>query len=868
MSKSIPIGEDMKDKKEHQSSELDDVMSFVNISEDPLEPELTGFYPGENHDPSHSSYQATQKGLSEMTDGSPDVNPRHDTPFHNLNSGEIPLPEDADFENCSFPVIRISKARVCPCPYLPMALAQTYDENESVISYAIENDTPVILLNQDPENYEPGKSKGLARIGVWARIIRLAPPPEENEFPQILCISGPRVSIRKFQKHNPFISALALKKDWILPTSPKAGLKVAAYFHELIDRYDEVHELEQSPTPTADELYKNCNEYQFVSSILFNLSLNPIIKYDILAKKNIKEVIEDILYHLSKLKQLLEIRRDINTRVNQKLNESQRENFIQHQIDLLQKEIGQGAASDIENLKQRSKEKEWTPEIADIFNRELGKLQRLGPSTPDYSIQYSYLDTFLNLPWSKIKASDISLDQIESQLNKDHYGLEKVKERILEHMAVAKLRDDNKSPIICLVGPPGVGKTSLGKSIAESMGREYARVAFGGLHDEAEIRGHRRTYIGAMPGRIIASLLKLNFSNPVIVLDEIDKIGKDYKGDPATALLEVLDPEQNSKFHDNYLDTDYDLSHILFIATANSLETVSGPLRDRMEIISIPGYISAEKIEIAKRHLVAKQLEANGMKDEDITLTDDAIEYIIDYYTRESGVRKLEKTIGKILRKIAVKKVRNLDFPHIIDRNTVSELLGKEEFNPEAYENNDSVGVVTGLAWTQVGGEILFIESTMTEGTGKLSLTGNLGDVMKESATLAFQFLKSHAHLLGLEPAIFDKHDVHIHVPEGAIPKDGPSAGITMVTSLASTFTGRKVRPKLAMTGEITLRGKVLPVGGIREKIIAAKRAGINEIILSKENQKDILEIKPEYVDGLNFTFVSQISEVLERALL
>ncbi|MDE5652739.1 MAG: endopeptidase La, partial [Muribaculaceae bacterium] len=580
------------------------------------------------------------------------------------------------------------------------------------------------------------------------------------------------------------------------------------------------------------------------------------------------QVIEDMLYHINNLKHLLQLRRDINTKVNKQLDKQQRENFIQHQIDLLQQEIGQGAVSDYNTFKERAEKKNWSEATTEHFNRELAKLQRYNQNTPDYSIQYSYLDTFLNLPWINPAEIDTDLDKIEATLNNDHFGLERVKERILEHMAVTALRNDNKSPIICLVGPPGVGKTSLGKSIANAMGREYGRVAFGGLHDEAEIRGHRRTYIGAMPGRIIAALLKTEHSNPVIVLDEIDKIGKDYKGDPSTALLEVLDPEQNSHFHDNYLDADYDLSDILFIATANSLETVSGPLRDRMEIISIPGYIAEEKIEIAKQHLLPKQLEANGMADTDITFTDDALSYLIEYYTRESGVRKLEKTIGKVLRKLAIRRVRRLDFPTTVTREVVSELLGKEEFNPEMYENNDNIGVVTGLAWTQVGGEILFIESSITEGKGKLTLTGNLGDVMKESATLALQHIKAHAADLGIDPKAFDTTDVHIHVPEGAIPKDGPSAGITMATSLASSFCQRKVRPKLAMTGEITLRGKVLPVGGIREKIIAAKRAGIEEIILSKENRKDINEIKAKYVDGLKFTFVDNVAEVLDRALL
>lgn len=871
MSKKSPI-DSAKPTTEKSDKETNETLYYAYLSEDPLEPDLTGYF--EERFPNNNPQFSAMPGFSETNfeGNSPETStnptPHHDTPFNRLGGMQIPIPQESDFENVIFPVVRISMARACACPYLPMSLPQTIDENEPIISHAIEIGQPVILLAQDISEYVPGQSKGLEKIGVWARIVKSVAAPNEDEPRAVLCVSGPRVVVKKFHKEKGVVYAAVKKEDWSVPATKKGEMQIAAYFHELIQRYDEVHDLEQAQTPTADEMFASCDEVQFVSSLLFNLSVNPIVKYGILAKKKIKDVIEEMLYHLSKLRQLLEIRRDINTKVNKELTASQRENFIQHQIDLLQQEIGQGVNSDIKDLEERAENKEWTDETQQHFQREIEKLRRLHSNNPDYSTQYTYLDIFLNLPWLKVVASDISLPQIEDQLNEDHYGLERVKERILEHMAITKLRNDNKSPILCLVGPPGVGKTSLGKSIAEAMGREYGRVAFGGLHDEAEIRGHRRTYVGAMPGRIITALQKMKSSNPVIVLDEIDKIGKDYKGDPSTALLEVLDPEQNNKFHDNYLDADYDLSRILFIATANSLETISGPLRDRMEIISIPGYISAEKLEIAKQHLISKQLEANGMKDENIRFTDEAIEYIIEYYTHESGVRRLEKMIGKIFRKIAIKKVREQEYPTLIDKSIAREFLGKEEFNPEMYDNNNAIGVVTGLAWTQVGGEILFIESSITEGSGKLTLTGNLGDVMKESATLAFQFLKAHSKLLGIEQSAFDKHDVHIHVPEGAIPKDGPSAGITMATSLASSFTGRKVKSKMAMTGEITLRGKVLPVGGIREKIIAAKRAGINEIILSKDNEKDILDIKPEYIEGLSFIFVDNIEEVLQHALL
>lgn len=844
----------------NETGSLEAVMDFADFSDDPTQPDLQG-YP----DPALEAEEAAEEEDFNLNMSNP-TKVEINSPFKAFNSMQIELPDANSPEFARMPIIRMDLT--CATPYIPMSLPLTIEENDETVSKAIESGKGVVILYQDMNKYEQGKSKGLSRVGVWAHVMRQVPGQSEEDPPQILVISGPRLVVEKFNTYRGRVTATVRKREWIGPINRAETIRQAALFHELCDSFDKIRKLENSQLPKASDLLKATEENQFVSTILFSMSVSPKIKNDILCEDKLEDVCMTMLHHLSNLLQLLELRRDINAKVNQKLNEGQRENFIQHQIELLQQEIGNGAVSDIDSLKKRSSEKSWPEEIQNHFDKELGKLRRLSPNSPDYSIQYSYLDTFLSLPWDNESTIDFSLQRIEDVLNEDHFGLERVKERILEQMAVSALRKDNKSPIICLVGPPGVGKTSLGKSIARAMGREYGRVAFGGLHDEAEIRGHRRTYIGAMPGRIITALLKTTYSNPVIVLDEIDKIGKDYKGDPSTALLEVLDPEQNSHFHDNYIDADYDLSKILFIATANSLETVNGPLRDRMEIISIPGYIAAEKIEIAKRHLLKKQLEANGMADEEIVFTDDALSYIIEYYTRESGVRKLEKTIGKILRKLAVKKVRNQDFPRLIERKTVSELLGKEEFNPEMYENNNETGVVTGLAWTQVGGEILFIESTVTEGKGKLTLTGNLGDVMKESATLALQYLKSHASQLGLEQSIFDQHDVHIHVPEGAIPKDGPSAGITMATSLASSFTGKKVRSKLAMTGEITLRGKVLPVGGIREKIIAAKRAGIKEIILSKENEKDILEVKPQYLEGLSFTYVENVSEVLDRALL
>lgn len=572
---------------------------------------------------------------------------------------------------------------------------------------------------------------------------------------------------------------------------------------------------------------------------------------------------------LEQEKEHLKIRSEIHQKTMTEIGHRQRDEFLRTQIQQIKNELGENEDAEIDELQNRAEYKEWGEDTRKRFDKELRKLRRFNPTSADYAIQYAYLDEYLSLPWEHCDNSDFTLDTVEDVLNQDHYGLDKVKERIIEQMAVLKLRKDTKAPILCLYGPPGVGKTSLGKSVARALGRKYVRVALGGLHDEAEIRGHRRTYLGSMPGRIINALEKCGTSDPVMVLDEIDKIGADYKGDPSQALLEVLDPEQNCKFHDNYIDQDYDLSKVLFIATANSLSTISAPLLDRMELIEIGGYVEAEKIEIAQRHLIRKSLEEHGFGAEEIKFTNDALLEIITSYTRESGVRKLEKRVNEIMRKVARKKASDTEYPKIIDRSLVSDFLGKPDSFNDKYENNDTPGVVTGLAWTQAGGEILFIESSIAPGKeGKLTLTGNLGDVMKESAILALQYIRSNHDQIGIPVEKLEFGTVHVHVPEGAVPKDGPSAGITIVTSLASTFTGRKVRSHLAMTGEITLRGKVLPVGGIKEKILAAKRAGIKTIMLCEKNRKDIEEIKPEYIEGLEFHFVESVEEALTFALL
>lgn len=616
---------------------------------------------------------------------------------------------------------------------------------------------------------------------------------------------------------------------------------------------------------------KNIKDSDYLINFLAcNSPFEPDVKMRFLTENSVKTRAYLLYKELTKESQLLDLKAAIQSRTREELTQQQRDHFLQQQIRTIQDELGINEFSDIDKFESRAKKMKWSKEVKEQFKKELAKLERLNPQSPDYSVQYTYLDQILNLPWNVFTRDSFNLAKVEKKLNHDHYGLENVKDRILEHLSVLKLRGDMKSPIICLYGPPGVGKTSLGRSIADALNRKYARISLGGLHDEAEIRGHRRTYIGAMPGRIIQALIRCKSSNPVFVLDEIDKIGNDFKGDPASALLEVLDPEQNSHFHDNYIDIDYDLSNVLFIATANSLSTISQPLLDRMEVIDISGYIQEEKVEIARKHLLPKQLQENGFEKSEISFTKQALAKIIDSYTRESGVRELDKKIAKVLRKIArIKATAEKPVPTTVNLDNLREYLGPEDYSRDRYEGNEFAGVVTGLAWTAVGGEILFVESSLSKGKGeKLTLTGNLGDVMKESAVIAMQYLKSHSQMLGIDYELFDKYNVHIHVPEGAIPKDGPSAGITMVTSLASSFTQRKVRDHLAMTGEITLRGKVLPVGGIKEKILAAKRAGITDIILCKENKKDIDEIKETYLSGLTFHFVDTVKEVLDIALL
>lgn len=614
----------------------------------------------------------------------------------------------------------------------------------------------------------------------------------------------------------------------------------------------------------------NFPDFNFMTTFLcstFPMTISE--RQMLLEENNILRRVKDLHEIISNQLQFTLLKDKINRSTNKELSELQRKNYLYSQMQTIKEELGEGQNEEIDKLLEQINAKNLPDSVMNIFLREVNKLQRMNEQAPDYSPQFNYLRTIADLPWGKVSKDNMSLQNARKVLDHDHYGLEKVKERILEHLAVLKLRGDMKAPILCLVGPPGVGKTSLGKSIARALKREYVRVSFGGLHDESEIRGHRKTYIGSLPGRIIGGLLKAGTDNPVFVLDEIDKIGADFKGDPASALLEVLDPEQNNTFHDNYLDIDYDLSKVLFIATANTLSTIAPPLRDRMEIIELSGYIMEEKVEIAERHLLPKQKEEHGLKDSKFSIPKKVMAEIVDQYTRESGVRMLDKSIAKIMRRIAWKTAMDETVPVKLASSDLEEFLGKPMFDPDKYEGNQYYGVVTGLAWTSVGGCILYVESSLSKGKGeKLTLTGNLGDVMKESAALAYQYIKSHAAELGISQDDIDNNNVHIHCPEGATPKDGPSAGITMVTSLASTFTHRKVRERVAMTGEISLRGRVLPIGGVKEKILAAKRAGITDLVLCEDNRKDVEEINEKYLSGLKFHYFRNIKDVLDYVLL
>ncbi len=780
----------------------------------------------------------------------------------------IPLndPETKDdmFEKTQLPILPIRNTVLYPQMVIPIFINR--EKSMNLVRSVYKTDKIIGVVTQRDINNEDPRTDDLYNIGTVARILKIS---EVNDDTISVLVQGKkRFFIKEMLTEEPYFSA---EVEFLSDDIPdETDSEFEAMTGALKDLCIKVVQLSPHIPSEAVMAIRNIESPIFlINFVSSNVDVELVEKQHFLEMDNIREKIGTLLRYLSRDVQKLQLKSDIQNKVHEELDRQQREYFLNQQIKTIQNELG-GSPLDleIEALEEKAAKKKWHKATFEVFKRELEKLKRIHTQSPEHSYQLNYVQTLVELPWNEFTKDNFDLHRAANILNEDHFGLEKVKERILEHLAVLKLKKSMKAPILCLFGPPGVGKTSLGKSIARALGRKYVRISLGGLHDEAEIRGHRKTYVGAMPGRIIQNLKRIQSSNPVFVLDEIDKIGHDFRGDASFALLEVLDPEQNANFYDNYLELEYDLSKILFIATANSTADIKPALRDRMEMINITGYVVEEKIEIAKRHLIEKQLEENGIKSANLEFSDETLAFIIDIYTKESGVRELERQIAKICRKMAKKIALKESYKPQISISDVTEMLGISKYEKEKYENNDFAGVVVGLAWTAVGGEILFVETSLSKGAGKLTLTGNLGDVMKESAVLALEYIKSNAKMFNIDEKMFKFLNVHIHIPEGAIPKDGPSAGITIATSLLSAFTQRKVRSNLAMTGEITLRGKVLGVGGIKEKILAAKRANITDIILSEENRKHITEINKLYLKGLTFHYVKTIQEVFDIALL
>ncbi len=793
--------------------------------------------------------------LEEITDESSEFLPIITDEKTALNDKNIPD---------TLPILPLRNTVLFPGVIIPINIGR--NKSLKLIQDAYKQNAFIGVITQKDTNTENPELNDLYRIGTVAAILKILEMPDGTTT---AIIQGKkRFELEDILYDAPYhMGKIQLKNEEKVPVNDSEYDAITESLKEMAGK---VIKYSEHPAGEATFAMRNIESMFFlINFISHNTDVGYQSKQELLEIDDLKSRAIKLLELLSQQLSLMELKHYIHKKVKNDLDKQQREYFLHQQIKTIQDELGGTPADqEIDELEELAQTKEWDANVKETFEKELNKLKRLNPSSPDYSVQSNYLRELIELPWNHCSTDNLDLNHAKEILDADHFGLEKVKERILEYLAVLKLKTDMKSPILCLYGPPGVGKTSLGKSVARAVGREFVRMSLGGLHDESEIRGHRKTYIGAMPGRIIQNIKKAGTSNPVFILDEIDKVGKDFRGDPQSALLEVLDPEQNTNFHDNFLDIDYDLSKVMFIATANDLSTIAPPLRDRMEIIEVSGYLLEEKREIAKRHLIPKQMENHGISESNVQIPDESIDLMIEKYTRESGVRSLDKVIAKIMRQVAHKVALNKKFHVLLDADKVKEYLGSPIFSREEYQGNELPGVVTGLAWTSVGGEILFIESSYSKGKGHLCLTGNLGDVMKESATLALEYIKSHAKEIGIDENIFEERNIHVHVPAGAVPKDGPSAGITMVTSLVSSLTGRKVKKALAMTGEITLRGKVLPVGGIREKILAAKRAGIKEIILCSENRKDIEEIKKEYLKGLKFHYVDTIDEVLKIALL
>ena len=782
----------------------------------------------------------------------------------------IPLMSSEDEEEMNnedlpeiLPILPLRNTVLFPGVVVPITAGR--DKSIKLINQTNKEGKIIGVVSQKEEGEEDPGIEDINTIGTVAKILKVLKMPDGNTT--VIIQGKKRFQVAEVITTEPYLTATVRAVEEARPAKDNEEFLVIV---ETI-KEKSLAIIKDSPNIPSDASFaiKNIESPSFlINFVSSNLNISVAEKQKLLQINDLQERALETLRYMNMELQKLSLRKDIHTKVHNDINKQQREYFLNQQMKTIQEELGGSTSeAEIEAMRVRGKAKKWNEDTAEHFNKELSKMQRLNPQVAEFSIQKNYLDLLLELPWNEFSKDKFDLKRAKKILDRDHYGLDDVKKRIIEYLAVLKLRNDMKSPIICLYGPPGVGKTSLGKSVAEALGREYIRISLGGLRDEAEIRGHRKTYIGAMPGRIIKSLKKAGTSNPVFVLDEIDKLSIGSQGDPSSALLEVLDPEQNSSFYDNFLELGYDLSKVMFIATSNSLSTIQPALLDRMEIINVTGYTIEEKVEIAKQHLLPKQLKEHGLTKEHLKVGKAQLEKIVEGYTRESGVRGLEKQIAKTVRYAAMKIAMEESYNIKISNEDITEILGVPRLERDKYENNQVAGVVTGLAWTRVGGDILFIESTISKGKGTLNMTGNLGKVMKESATIALEYIKSNAEKLGLKQEIFEKYNVHIHVPEGATPKDGPSAGITMLTSLVSLFTQRKVKKSLAMTGEITLRGKVLPVGGIKEKILAAKRARIKEILLCEENKRDIDEIKPEYLKGLTFHYVKEMSDVLALAL-
>jgi ATP-dependent Lon protease len=798
------------------------------------------------------------------------LNPLFSANMMEEDSEFIPLlsSEDEDQMNSEktpeeLSILPLRNTVLFPGVVIPITVGR--DKSINLVKDAYKGDKIIGVVSQKNDSIEDPTIDDLNKIGTVAHIIKMLRMPDGNTT--VIIQGKKRFELGEIIQSEPYIKAKITAFNEIRPK--KEDQEFDALVSSLKDLATQI--IKQSPhIPTeANFALRNIESPSFlINFISSNMNAPVADKQKMLEVANLSDRATLLLSNLTKELQMLELKNQIQSKVKVDLDKQQRDYFLNQQLKTIQEELGENNfAQDIREMREKAKTKKWSKTVSDSFEKAITKLERMNPNAAEYSIQTNYLEVLLDLPWDDSTTDNFDLKRAQKVLDKDHFGMEKVKERILEHLAVLKLKGNMKSPILCLYGPPGVGKTSLGKSIAESLGRKYVRMSLGGLRDEAEIRGHRKTYIGAMPGRVLQNIKKAGSSNPVFILDEIDKVGNDFHGDPSSALLEVLDPEQNNAFYDNYVEMDYDLSNVMFIATANSLSSIQPALRDRMEIIEITGYTIEEKIEIAKRHLLPKQLGEQGVKKDQLSLDKKVLEYIIENYTRESGVRGLEKVIAKVVRNAAKSIAMEQKYNVVVTEKELTKILGPAH-EKDRYQGNDVAGVVTGLAWTSVGGDILFIESSLTKGSGKLTLTGNLGEVMKESAVIALEYLKSHSAILGLKQEVFDNWNVHIHVPEGATPKDGPSAGITMLTALASAFTQRKVKKQLAMTGEITLRGRVLAVGGIKEKILAAKRAGIKEIILSIDNKKDIADIKADYIKGLKFIYVEQMIDVVKHALL